>query len=76
MAQEVVIRSRTLLPAATPDDIERKVWQIQYQVGELPPRFIFLPEKGYTKEKEAKAIQEDLRKRLKTPPPETITLGD
>jgi hypothetical protein len=76
MAQEVTIKSRVLLQAATVDDPQRKVYQIMYQVGELPPHFVFIPEKGYTKEKEAKAIQDDLKKRLAKPPEETITIPE
>jgi len=72
---QVTIKSRTLLPAATVDDLDRKVYQVMYQVGELPPHFVYLPEKGYTKEKEAKAIQEDLNKRLTKPPEETLEIG-
>ena len=53
---------RTELPAPSVDDAERKVIQIEYRVGELPPRFIFLPKKDWTKEKEAAAIKKDMAK--------------
>lgn len=74
MAQEAVIKSRTELPAATIDDPNRTMIQVQYQVGELPPHFVYLEKKGYTKEKEAKAIKDDMNKRLAAPPEEKITL--
>jgi len=72
MAQEVRVR-RVLLPTPTIDEPERKIYQIEYQVGELPPAFVYIPEKEWTKEKEAKAIKADMEKRLETPG-ETITI--
>lgn len=44
---------RTELPAPTIDDKDRKVVQVQYQVGELPPRFLYIPKAEWTKEREA-----------------------
>lgn len=57
--------SRILLPTPTVDDPERKAYQIQYSAGELPPHFIYIPEKEWTKEKEAKLIKADIEKRMK-----------
>lgn len=64
---------RTELHLPTPDDPERKVYQIEYQVGELPPRFLFLPVKGWTKVAEAAAIKADIKTRTEAPE-ETIEL--
>lgn len=72
MPQEVVVH-RTLLDTPTVDDPTRRTYMIQYQSGQLPPAFVYLPEKGYTKEKEAAAIKADLAKRMGTTG-ETITL--
>ncbi len=65
MAQTVTVK-RTLLPAPDLADPTRKIYQIQYQVGELPPHFIYISEKDWTKEKEAAAIKADLAKRMET----------
>lgn len=65
--------TRTLLPTPTIDEPERKVYQIEYVVGELPPHFVYIPEKEWTKEKEAKLIKADIDKRLK-PTGETVTI--
>ena len=72
MSPEVRVR-RTLLPAPSIDEPERKVYQVEYHSGELPPRFIYIPEKGWSKEAEAKAIKEDIERRM-GPPDETITV--
>ena len=64
---------RTLLPTPTVDDPERKVFQIEYQAGELPPHFLYILEKEWTKEKEIEAIKADIKKRIEAPP-EIITL--
>lgn len=74
MAQEVKVK-RTLLPTPTPDEPDRKIYQIIYQAGELPPHFVYMPEKEWTKEKEAKLIQSDIKKRLQTTE-ERITLPE
>jgi hypothetical protein len=73
MAQNVTVR-RVLLPAATIDKPDRKMYQIEYQVGELPPGFVYLDKEAWTKEKEAKLIQEDIDKRMSGAGRETITL--
>jgi len=65
--------SRTLLPTPTIDEPDRKVYQIEYVVGELPPHFVYIPEKEWTKEKEAKLIKADIDKRLKVTG-ETVTI--
>jgi len=72
MTQEVRVK-RTLLMIPTIDDPERKVYMIDYRAGELPPRFIYIPEKEWTKEKEAEAIREDIKKRMEIPE-ETISI--
>jgi hypothetical protein len=73
MPQEVKV-SRTLTATPTVDDPNRKVYQIMYQLGELPPAFVYLPEKGYTKEKEAAAIKADIARRMEGAGGETVTL--
>lgn len=72
MTQEVRVK-RTLLLVPTIDDPERKVYQIEYRAGELPPRFLYIPEKEWTKEKEAKLIKADIEKRMEIPE-EIITI--
>jgi hypothetical protein len=72
MAQEVKVK-RTLLPTPTIDDPERKIYQIEYQAGELPPHFVYITEKEWTKEKEAAAIKADIKKRVEAPS-ETISI--
>ncbi len=69
---QTVTVKRTLLPAPDLADPGRKIYQIQYQAGELPPHFIYFPEKDYTKDKEAAAIKADMAKRMSAPT-ETIT---
>ena len=61
---EVTVR-RTELPTPTIDDPERKVIQVEYRLGELPPRFIIIPKAEYTKEKEAELIKADIEARKK-----------
>lgn len=56
--------NRVLLPSPTIDKPERKVYQIEYAAGELPPHFIYIEEKEWTKEKELKAIKADIEKRM------------
>ena len=72
MAQDVTVK-RTLLPAPDLSDPARRIYQIQYQAGELPPHFIYIPEKEYTKDKEAAAIKSDIAKRM-TSPGETVSV--
>ena len=72
MPQEVKVK-RTLLPTPTIDDPERKIYQIEYQAGELPPHFVYITEKEWTKEKEAEVIKADIRKRVEAPS-ETISI--
>ncbi|MBA7602866.1 hypothetical protein ES703_09962 [subsurface metagenome] len=64
MSPQVTVK-RTEMLVPTIDDPERKVYMIEYRSGELPPKFLYLPVKEWTKEKEAKLIKEDLEKRLK-----------
>ena len=72
MPQEVRVK-RTLLTVPTIDEPERKVFQVEYRAGELPPHFIYIPEKEWTKEKEAELIKADIKKRLETTE-ETISI--
>ncbi len=73
MAQEVRIVSRTLMDTPTVDNPLRKVMMVQYQVGELPPGFVYIKKEDYTKEAEAAAIKADVKKRMEKPQ-ETITI--
>ncbi len=57
----------------TPADPTRKEYIIEYQVGQLPPGFIYITQKEYSKEKEAMLIKADIKKRMETPG-ETITI--
>ncbi|MBA7579741.1 hypothetical protein ES708_21617 [subsurface metagenome] len=63
--QVTVKRMEMLVP--TIDDPERKVYMIEYRSGELPPKFLYIPVKDWTKELEAKMIKEDIEKRLEAP---------
>lgn len=72
MPQEVRVK-RITLPAPTIDDPERKTIQVEYRAGELPPHFVYITEKEWTKEKEAALIKADMKKRLETTE-EIITL--
>jgi len=72
MPQEVTVR-RTELSTPDLEDPTKITLQIQYQVGELPPGFVYLNKKDWTKEKEAKLIKEDMTKRL-GPTGEKITI--
>lgn len=60
---------------ATPDlaDPLKVTIQIQYQVGMLPPRFLYVNKKEWSKDKEADLIRADIKRTL-APPGETITL--
>jgi hypothetical protein len=72
MAQTVSVK-RTELAAPDLTDPNRKIVQIEYQVGELPPRFLYIDKKEWTKEKEAAEIKKDLAKRM-APPGETVEI--
>lgn len=71
--ERIVEIKRTELPAPDITDPERKMIRIFYRAGELPPRFLFIEKKKWTKELEAKMIREDIDKRMTTPR-ETLTL--
>ncbi len=73
MPQEVTVK-RTLLNTPTMVDSNRRTYMIEYRAGELPPHFIYIEEKDYTKEKEAALIKADIKKRIEMPPPEVLTL--
>jgi hypothetical protein len=62
--KQTVTVKRVLLPAPDLSDPSRQIYQIQYQAGELPPHFIYISEKDWTKEKEAAAIKTDINKRM------------
>jgi len=66
MSPQVTVK-RTEMLVPTIDDPERKVYMIEYRSGELPPKFLYIPVKEWTKELEAKMIKEDIEKRLKAP---------
>lgn len=66
MSPQVTVK-RTEMLVPTIDDPERKVYMIEYRSGELPPKFLYIPVKDWTKELEAKMIKEDIEKRLKAP---------
>lgn len=57
---------RTELRAATIDNPDRMVVQVEYRVGELPPRFLYIPKDEYTEELEAERIKADMAKAAKT----------
>jgi len=59
--------NRTKLPAPDLTDPDRKIIQVQYNVGDLPARFIYITEKEWSKEEEAKRIKADMDKRLTSP---------
>jgi len=62
MTQEVKIK-RMELPAPTLDKPGRKVYQVEYRAGELPPHFVYMDVDDWTKEAEIKLIREDMAKR-------------
>jgi len=66
MSPQVTVK-RTELQVPTIDDPERKVYMIEYRSGELPPKFLYIPVKEWTKELEAKLIKADIEKRIKAP---------
>ncbi|MBA7479980.1 hypothetical protein ES707_15424 [subsurface metagenome] len=66
MSPQVTVK-RTEMLVPTIDDPERKVYMIEYRRGELPPKFLYLPVKEWTKEKEAELIKEDIEKRMEAP---------
>ena len=66
MSPQVTVK-RTEMLVPTIDDPERKVYMVEYRSGELPPKFLYIPVKDWTKELEVKMIKEDIEKRLKAP---------
>jgi len=72
MSPQVTVK-RTEMLVPTIDDPERKLYMIEYRSGELPPKFLYIPVKEWTKEKEAAMIREDIEKRMKAPE-ETIEI--
>ncbi len=72
-AQQQVRVTRTEIPTPTLDNPAKVTVQVQYQVGMLPPRFLYFDKKDWTKEKEAAAIKADLNRTM-TASGETVTL--
>ncbi|MBA7698143.1 hypothetical protein ES703_106818 [subsurface metagenome] len=72
MSPQVTVK-RTEMLVPTIDDPARKVYMIEYRSGELPPKFLYIPVKDWTKELEAKMIKADIEKRLEAPE-ETIEI--
>ena len=66
MSPQVTVK-RTEMLVPTIDDPERKVYMIEYRSGELPPKFLYIPVKEWTKEKEVEMIKEDIEKRMAAP---------
>ncbi len=74
MAEPQQVRvKRTELPQPDLEDPQKVIIMLEYQVGELPPRFLYINKKQWTKEKEAEMIKADLRRALR-PPGEIITI--
>ena len=71
--QQQVRVTRTELPTPSLADPTAVTIQIQYQVGMLPPRFIYMAKRDWNAAKEALAIKADLAKTLQ-PPGEMITI--
>ena len=65
--------TRTELPTPDLANPQKVTIQIQYQVGTLPPRFLYIDKTMWSKEKEAEMIRADIRRTL-SPPGETITI--
>jgi hypothetical protein len=63
--QQVAV-TRTLLPAPSIDEPGRMVYQIQYQIGTLPPHFVYCEKSKWTEKEEKRLISEDLKKQLET----------
>ncbi len=72
-AQQQVRVTRIELPTPTLDNPAKVTLQVQYQVGMLPPRFLYFDKSQWTKEREAAAIKGDLA-RVMGPVGETVTL--
>ncbi len=71
--QQQVRVSKIEIAQPTLDNPKRVVYQIQYQAGMLPPRFLYMDKDQWTKEREAAAIKGDLAKTLAAPG-EMVTL--
>jgi hypothetical protein len=63
--QQVAV-TRTLLPAPSIDEPGRMVYQIQYQIGTLPPHFVYCEKSKWNEKEEKRLISEDLKKQLET----------
>ncbi len=71
--QQQVRVTRTEIPTPTLDNPGKVTVQVQYQIGLLPPRFLYFDKADWTKEKEAAKIKLDLARTL-APPGETVTI--
>jgi hypothetical protein len=70
--QQVTIK-RQDLPAPDLTDPGRIIVQIEYQVGTLPPRFLYIDKKAWTEAAELAAIKADMSKRM-NPPTKIVTI--
>ncbi len=71
-AQQVRV-TRTEIPTPTLDNPAKVTVQVQYQIGMLPPRFLYFDKSKWTKGIEAAAIMADLSRVIENTG-ETITL--
>ena len=55
---------RTELPTPDLADPEKRTVHVEYTIGDLPPRFIYINKKDWTPAKEAELIKADLNKRI------------
>ncbi len=60
--QQQVRVTRVEIPTPTLDNPAKITVQVQYQIGMLPPRFLYFDKSAWTKEKEAAAIKTDLNR--------------
>jgi hypothetical protein len=62
MSQEVEVK-RTLLPSPTPEDPDRKIYQVLYWASGMLPKQIYILEKEWSKDEETKRIKADIKVR-------------
>lgn len=67
MAQEVEV-TRSLLPSPTPENPERRVYQVRYKPAGMLPGFIYIEEKDWSLEEETARIKAHIQKRLESKP--------
>lgn len=68
---EVKIVSRVDLMTYPEPDKPKRVKAVTYQSGFMPPRTVYIPEEGYSADKEREAIAVDIKK-AETAKPETL----